>query len=188
MGNHTLHGVEPCTAFPALLTAGDSLAVDVALPQVTPGDTVRWTLVDAAGSATTIDATPSGGETYRITVPTSTSASFATGPAQWVITIHGDQTRRSVRRGDLEIGADGASASRALERRLHIDRVIQACEARLEGKVTDDVQMYQLPDGVTVSKLTLAEVRDLLREYQARRRRLASGGRLQVREAWYGGR
>lgn len=177
------------TAFPASHIAGDTLRVErpsYADAPVGAGWTVTLTLLDIEGAVVEATATEEG-TLWTFTVAAEDWSALTAGPV--ALTVRGSKSGEVVtlERATLLLAADPTvSGTGATSKFAHVERVIAACEARLEGKITDDVQMYQLPDGVTVSKLTLREVRELLAQYQAKRSRMLRGGRPRVREVWYG--
>lgn len=183
--------MEILTAFPAALIAGDTVTIDRVYGDVPTGAgwTVTLTLVSLDGSTVTATATEQGAA-FRFALTAATSANLDTGAHTFAVTAAQSGARYTIERGTITVDGDPTSGTTGSTSALaHVERVIAACEARLEGKVTDDVQMYQLPDGITVSKLSLREVRELLAQYRVRKRRLLQGGRpFGVRETWYAAR
>ena len=179
------------TAFPASHVAGDTLIVErtsYAGVPVGAGWEVKLTLIDVAGAKVEATAAESGAA-YQFVVDASEWAALKAGPLTWAVTAVKDGVRMTAESAVLSLLPDPTNAANgATSRRAHIERVIAACEARLEGKITDDVQMYQLPDGVTVSRMSLRDVQALLNDYRSQRARLLRGGKPRVREVWYGRR
>lgn len=181
--------MEILTAFPASLIAGDTTTVvrtyDAHGVSVGDGWTVRLTLLSLNSERVTVTATESG-TAFQFVLTATESVKLPAGYTSLAVTATKDDTRYTVEEGALTVKPDPTNAlSGQASEMAHVDRVIRACQDKLEGKVTDDVQMYQLPDGVTVSKLTLREVRELLAQYKAKRARLLHGGRPRIREMWY---
>lgn len=177
------------TAFPDSLIAGDTLLVsrtyDDEAVAVGEGWTVTLTLLTIASDKHEVVATESAG-TFLFTLSATASAALPAGYTSYAVTALRAGVRVTVQQGAITVKADPTNAlSGQASEIAHVERVIAACKARLEGKITDDVQMYQLPDGVTVSRMTLREVRELLAQYSAKRQRMLSGGRPRVREVWY---
>lgn len=181
--------MEILTAFPSSLISGDSLTVARTYGSVgvVPGAgwTVALTLVSLAGAKTEVGATETDGA-FRFTLAAAVSATLTPGSMRLAVTATKAGDRLTVEQSVLTVAPDPTDAYAAQSTELaHVQRVITVCQDRLEGKVTADVQTYQLPDGVMVAKLTLREVRELLAQYKAKRARLLSGGRPRVREVWY---
>lgn len=179
--------MSPLSAFPASHIAGDTLVVERASYDAAPlgdGYTVVATLLDTAGKKITATAVES--TVYTFTVPASAWSGVAPGPVSFAVTATKSGARTVVESGTILVSPDPTvAASGPTSKLAHIERVIAACEAKLEGKITDDVQMYQLPDGVTVSRMTLREIRETLATYKAMRVRILRGGKPRVRETWY---
>lgn len=176
--------------FPTSHIIGDTLIVERTYADVAVGDgwTVAVTFVAMTGDQLAVTATESG-NVFLFTLTAALSAQLRAGSVSWAVTAKKDGARYTLERGSFVASGDptaGATGKASLL--AHVERVIAACEARIEGKITDDVQMYQLPDGVTVSKLTLREVRETLSQYRAKRRRMINGGSLKVLQFGYGTR
>lgn len=179
--------VDPKTAVPARLTAGDSDSIRLSFADVSPGDGYTLTLRIVATSGKIVEMTATE-ETSSFLFPIATTdlADLPPGVASWTISAAKTGERLTLDHGVIQIDPDPEnSASAGSSKLAHIERVIAACEAAIEGKMTDDVQMYQLPGGVTVSKMSMREVRETLAAYKARRRRILNGGRPSIREVWY---
>ena len=176
--------MDPKTAVPARLTAGDSESIRRSFADVSPGDgyTVSLRLISTGGAIAVVEATEET-STFLFTVTTAATADLPPGVLTWVISAEKTGERLTLESGSLQLDPDPANATTATTSKMaHIERVIAACEAALEAKVTDDVQMYQLPGGLTVSKMSLREVRETLAAYRARRRRILNAGRPSIRE------
>lgn len=172
---------------PASLIAGDTVVIDRVVDGVPTGDgwTVQLSLVSLTGTVVDV-AGAEQGTAFRLTLSGSTTADLEPGVQSWALMATKDGARTTVDRGRIVVEPNPTDGTASVNTELaHVERVIAACQARLEGKATDDVQMYQLPDGVTVSRLTLREVRELLAQYKAKRARMLSRGRPRIREVWY---
>lgn len=173
--------MDPLTAVPDRLTAGDSATIVRPFPAVAGASyTVKLRFIAPDGTIAAITASEAD-NAFSFAVATTTLASMTPGVISWAITAEKVDERITLDSGTMTLLADPSNATTAATSNLaHIERVIAACKARLEDKLTDDVQMYQLPGGVTVSKLTLREVRELLAQYQTLRRNIVRRGRPQV--------
>lgn len=180
--------MDPLTAFPASITAGDTTIVDRSYSDVPLGASwvVVCTIVAPDGSTASVTATEVGAS-FRFTFATTDTDNLTPGAATLAVTASKAGARYTVETRSLVVIADPTSVAAAQATKLaHITRVIAACEAALEGRMTDDVQMYQLPDGVTVSKLSISEIRETLASYRAQKARILRGGRNRVRQVSYG--
>lgn len=179
--------MDPLTALPARFIAGDSRAIRRSFAAVSPGDGYTVKLRFASTAGLVVDVT--GAEeasTYLFTIATTTLRDVKPGVLTWTLTAEKTDERITLDAGTMVLEPDPANAATASQSALaHIERVIAACECAMENKMTDDVQMYQLPGGVTVSKMSMREVRETLAIYKAKRKRLLNRGRLFVREVGY---
>jgi hypothetical protein len=176
------------TAPPAQLIAGDTLVVAVPEPTDYPSadgwvHTLSLQAID--GTDATATGVPADG-VLTFTVSALNTDALTPGPATWARTATKTTERVTLAYGQMTVLPD-PSGDQSTSELAHVQRTIAACEARLENKATEDVLMFQLPDGVMLQKLSIAQVSALLVQYRAKKRRLLSGGRgaVQVREAWY---
>ena len=179
------------TAPPAQLIAGDTLVVAVPEPTDYPVSdswvhTLRVQAIDGTDASAT-GVLASGVLTFTLTAVST--GGLTAGPATWARTATKTTQRATLAYGSLTVMPD-PSGDQSTSELAHVQRTIAACEARLEGKVTEDVLMYQLPDGVMLQKLSIAQISALLVQYRAKRRALLgqSNGGIRVREVWYANR
>jgi hypothetical protein len=179
------------TAPPAHLIAGDTLAVAVPEPTDYPVaeswvHTLRIQAIDGTDASAT-GVLADGVLTFTVTALNTDG--LTPGPATWARTATKTSERVTLAYGQLTVVPD-PSGDQSTSELAHVQRTIAACEARLEGKVSEDVLMYQLPDGVMLQKLSLAQVSALLTQYRAKRRALLgqSSGGIRVLEVWYANR
>lgn len=150
------------------------------------GYTVKLRFIAIDGTITTLTATEDVGDFVFAVLPASL-VSVTPGVLTWAVTAEKSTTERyTLEQGVTQLDPDPSNTTTAATTKLaHVERVIAICEAALESKLTDDMQMYQLPGGVTVSKLSIREVRETLAAYNAKRKRILNGGKMAVREVWY---
>lgn len=177
---------EPLSQVPDRIIAGDTLVVAWAEPSeylTADGWTHALTIQAIDGSGATASASSAAG-VVTFTVLATNTGGLTAGPASWAWTATNGAVRYTLGGARVTVVADPAGDQSETEL-AHIERVIAACQLRLEGKITDDVMMFQLPDGVMLQKLNLKDVHATLALYKAKRRALLNGGRPRVREAWY---
>lgn len=176
----------PLADFPTRLIAGDSVTVSRTFSDVPVGDgwTVTWHVVMPNGQRVSTEASEAAGA-FLFALTASDAANLAAGGAFSSVVAVKDTERRSFPLGPVVIAPDPVTSNGSQTELAHVERVIAACEARIEGRVSDDVQMYQLPGGTTVSKMTLSEVTALLAQYRAKRSRMLRGGQMRIREVTY---
>lgn len=176
------------TTPPAQLIAGDTLVVAIAEPSEYP-TADGWVHALSLQAIDGTDAVATGvaaGGTLTFTVSAPLTDGLTPGAATWARTATRSGARYTLDYGRLTVVPD-PSGDQSTGQLAHVERVIAACEARLEGKVTEDVLMFQLPDGVMLQKLSITQINALLVQYRAKRRALLgqSTGGIRVREVWY---
>lgn len=129
--------------------------------RVVAGDTWVWKRTDLAsdyplasytltyalrregdGTVKTITAAEAS-DTYTVTVPATDSNGYAAGVWKWqaYMTRTSDSARVTLDSGTLVVEANGATAA---DPRTHARKVLDALEARIEGRVTKDVNNYSI--------------------------------------------
>lgn len=169
-----------------MIRAGDTLVVRLGEPSeylASDGWTTTLHLGTVDGSSVSGAGVASGGlVTY--TVAAAKTAQLAIGSCAWAVVATKAAERYTVSAGRLSVLAD-ATGDQSQSELAHVERVIAACQAALEGRLDDAVLMYQLPDGIMVQKMGTRELRETLALYKAKRAKMLRGGRPRVREAWY---
>ena len=174
--------------------------------RVIAGDTVAWRRADLltdypsseyslhyrgrkAGDATA-SFNVSANSSYQVTVAAAATSGWTPGVYHWqaYITRTSDSARVTVGEGTFEVVPNRALST--TDPRSHAKRMLDAIEALLEGKATDDVDEYSI-NGRSLKKIPVAELikwRDLYRsEYKSEqtaeniRRGLASPRKVMVR-------
>ena len=174
--------------------------------RVIAGDTVAWSRADLltdypsseyslhyrgrkAGDATA-SFNVSANSSYQVTVAAAATSNWTPGVWHWqaYITRTSDSARVTVGEGTFEVVANRASST--TDPRSHAKRMLDAIEALLEGKATDDVDEYSI-NGRSLKKIPVSELvkwRDLYKaEYRQEqtaeniRRGLASPRKVMVR-------
>lgn len=178
--------MEPLANVPDRVVAGDSLSIRRAFPDVGDGSyTLKLQFFPVSGTLVAITSADTTSP-FLFAVAPGDLANVEPGAVPWAITAEKSGARITLDSGTIQVAPDPANATTAQTTNLaHIERVIAVCQSVIEGKLTDDVQMYQLPGGITVSKLTLREVRQLLAQYQAQRATILRRGRPSVKRMGY---
>lgn len=181
---------------PTTIRAGDSLywtAGPYKLPDgttATPdgGWTLTYRLYSSDGTAQ-VAADALDGTRWAVSVPAATTAAWATGVWRWTAQVSAGTDRYTVAEGTWTVTPDPATAG-PTDARSHARRVLDAIEAVIEGRASQDQMAYQiagrrldrtpLPDLLLLRDRYRAEV---LREEQAERlaRGLGVSGLVKVR-------
>lgn len=178
--------MEPLATVPDRIVAGDSVTIQRSFSAVDDGSyALKLRFVPINGAIVTVTS-PESTSPFTFPVAPTDLANVEPGAVPWTITAEKTGERITLDSGTIEVLPDPANATTAATTNLaHIERVISVCRAIIENKITADVQMYQLPGGVTVSKLTMREVRQLLASYQAQRATILRRGRPQILRLGY---
>jgi len=98
------------------------------------------------------------GSDHYIKVPATITAEYIPGN-YWYIgyAVNDSGDRIEIESGTITIKQNLAAVSTAYDGRTHIKRVLDAIEARIEGRMTDDVESYQIA-GVSISKIPMNEL------------------------------
>lgn len=171
---------------PREITAGDLWAWrrDDLAADYPPADyTLKYFGVSRAASPITFDLVAQASQGgYLVSVPSATTAAIAAGEYDWtaVIVRNADNARVEVDEGRWTIEADPIAGA---DPRSYQERLLDAIEAVLEGKVTKDVSSYSI-EGRQLVKIPipeLMEIRDKMRrELAAEERRRSGAGRLKT--------
>lgn len=130
-----------------------------------------WTLTyyfkqqGASGSYFSVAATASGAD-YAITVAAATTAGYAAGTWSWVAQVSGGSSEvYEIDRGTLEI-LPKYTASAALDDRSHARICLDAIEAVMENRATQDQQEYAI-EGRSLKRMLIADLLRLRDYYRA---------------------
>lgn len=165
------------TTEPSRITAGDSLAwerPDLAREWDPAVYTLRYIL---QGPATrTWDAT---GASFAVTVGASETTALPAGTYTlfgYAVNTGAD-TRQRVSRTRVVVSADPATVTPRLH---HAEEALAKIEAVILGRITADVEEYEL-EGQRVAKLPLPELERLRTRYRVEVANLRNGGRFRIR-------
>lgn len=152
----------------------------VAIPQtepdfITAGDFIQWqrnlgeypasvwTLSYALINATdkiTLTAT-NDSDAHLIEIDSATSAAYTPGIYSWQSYVTNGADRRTIGTGQIEIKADFANAS-TLDTRSQARRTLDAIEAVIENRASQDQQEYTIGSGAGSRSLKRTPMADLL--------------------------
>jgi hypothetical protein len=142
------------------LIAGDTLDFTdvVAAYPATDGWTLKYRLVPrfAAPVQAPIEltATPSGAD-YRVQETSVGTSSWTAGAYNWFRWVEKTGERQSLGSGSLTVQLDPATAAQGTDTRSHIEKVLAAIEALIEGRT--DVQEYSIGNR-SIKKMPVPEL------------------------------
>jgi hypothetical protein len=148
-------------AEPTLVVAGDSLLWerDDIAADYPPADgyALVYRFAPAnGGTPAQVAATNSGG-TWRVAIPSATTAPWAVGEWRWTAVVSKDGGRVVVGQGAFKVDPDPMSAS-APDTRSHARKVLAALEAAIEGRAASTDLKVTLADGRSIERLSHAEL------------------------------
>ncbi len=143
---------------PAEAVAGDTLEFDYSHSDFPVADGWSPTLIlrgnhdftSQAGHITT------EGDTYKFKVPAAEFV-IAAGSYRYAISFSKDGDRVTAESGTMRITADPTAA---LNSKSHAEKMLEIVEARLEGRLIDDIESYSI-GGRSVTLLSMSELRSI---------------------------
>lgn len=138
------------------------------------GDAVHWTrrlvsVVDSASyhlvgaDSATIEASVDGLE-LTVALSSAESSEITAGQYKWFLIAMRGSDRLTLDEGYLTVNAD-PTALTELDVSTHSERVLQAIEARIEGRILSDHENYSI-DGRSLSRIPIDQLYQLRRRYQ----------------------
>ena len=148
------------------LVSGDLWSWTRDLSSTYPAGT--WTGVwyfENAYSAFSVTAGASG-TTFTGSVAAATSAGYKAGRYKWQFVVTNGSNRVSIEKGWVDVAPDPAAAGKA-DRRSHARKVLEAIEATIEGRASND-QLSMSIAGRSISRTPFTELvamRDKYRQF-----------------------
>lgn len=155
---------------PSQLVAGDRIAwkrTDLGTDYAPSAYALTYSARLESGGATEISITASeSGLDYIVEIGASTSASFTVGVYHWqaYITRSSDSERITVDSGTWEVLTNRDAAT--TDPRSHVEKVIDAIEAVIEGRASQDQMGYAIA-GRSLSRTPIADLLILRDRYRA---------------------
>lgn len=141
-----------------------------------------WVLAYAIKGISALDwdaswVTDDGAE-WTVTVPATATRDLGEGVYEWAAAVTLSGARYTVLAGSFHVEPN-LELAQAGDRRSHAEKTLAVINAALEGRLTADIQFYQIA-GRTVSKIQIAELLKLRSHYTAMVYREQHPGRLGV--------
>lgn len=176
-GGDTLSADIP-TYEPDRVTAGDSISWRISLEDYkSPTWTLIYYLVQS-GSQITATASSQSDGSHLIAISPATSGSWTAGRYDYQgRVVQGTASAVTVRTGVLEVRPNFATSTAGLDGRAHARIVLDALEARLENRATQDQLSYSIA-GRSIQYMTPTEVLTWRDVYRAEVRKLEDEERL----------
>jgi len=158
------------TTEPDVLIAGDTWSWDKHVNDYSAADgwQLSYTLqgtekIDLAWS-TEVVAHPNGVD-FRITVPAATTATKTPGSLFWQAYVTKATERHTVGSGVITLKPNLATAA-AGSQRTHAEKTLAVIKAALEGRLTSDIESYQIV-GRAVNKIPIEQLVKLRGVYES---------------------
>lgn len=144
---------------PIRIAAGDTFTWKRSFPNYPASG--GWTLTYAlVNSSALIEITASADDDdFLVSIAAATTAVYTAGTYDWQAYVTKDLKRYQVDSGVMEILPNFAAAESGLDARSHVKKVLDALEAMIEGKASQDQLSYAI-GGRSISKLSPQEVID----------------------------
>jgi hypothetical protein len=165
---------EYATTEPEKITAGDLVqwkreAAGLSIPTgEVPKASAGWALTYAlvkSGVRIAITAASSGDD-FLVTLSAATTAVYTAGVYQWQAYVTKTTERYLVDSGSIEILPNFAAASSGYDARTHVKKVLDALEAKLEGRASKD-QEQMVVGGMVVGMMPIHRLLEWYSMYKA---------------------
>ncbi len=156
---------------PAEIHAGDTLKFTDSVAEYPPGD--GWVLTYSLVNATTrytISAVD-----HAFDVPTATTAAWTAGDYQWVAFVVSGSERFTVGTGRITVRPNVLLAP--ADGRTHVEKVLSALEALLEGRAGRD-HMAVTINGRAITRMPITDLIRWRDQYRAELRRIQQAERI----------
>lgn len=158
------------TTEPDVLTAGDTWSWDKHVNDYSAADgwqlsySLQGTERTNLNWATEVLAHPNGVD-FRITVPATSTVSLTPGTLLWQSYVTKGTERHTVGSGSITLKPNFVTAA-AGSQRTHAEKTLAVIKAALEGRLTSDIESYQIV-GRAVNKIPIGELVKLRGTYEA---------------------
>lgn len=166
------------TTEPTVLAAGTTWEWTIALTDFPPAE--GWTLTYYLTGETSLSfaATPRVTD-YAVSVAAATTASVKPGTYQWAARVSNGASTYNARSGTVEVTPDLAVAANS-DQRSHTAKMVPILEAEIEARITGTGAAHDSTSigGISISRMSVAELRAMLSAAKATLARERHGGRL----------
>jgi len=124
----------------------------------------------------TVPAAVNGNE-ITVSVAADETANWAAGDYHYQLIAEFGTDKQLVTSGQVSIAPDFTALAAGTDLRSHAEKMLSAIEQVLEGRITQDVEAYQI-DGRQLTKIPIVELEKLRRTYarKVRKERLKAKG------------
>lgn len=160
---------------PAQITAGDSLSFSDSVGEYSAAD--GWVLTYGLSDGTSQHSISSSadGQNHKFTVATTATAGWPPGKYRWQAYVAKGSERITVGRGFVEVRPDFLNS--ATDPRHHVEKVLAALEAMIEGRASQDQQSLSL-NGRSLTRMPIEELLKFRDSYKVELRNLKAAERV----------
>lgn len=161
---------------PTEITAGVTLDIPITLTAYPAGG--GWSLALVLRGPQSIDLTAlANGDTHVVHVAAAATADWAAGDYWYTIRVTDGTDVFEVDSGRVKIVGDLTAESDGYDGRSHVDKVLSAIEAVIEGRATRDQESYKI-NNRELQRTPISDLLKLRDQYrdEARRMRAAAKG------------
>lgn len=116
--------------------------------------------------AITAIADADNADDFKFTAPAATTAAYKEGVYQWQLTATKTTDRYTIATGIITLKDNIGSRSALYDNRSHAKKVLDAIEAVIEGRATQDQQSYQIA-GRSLSRTPIPDLMKLRATYKS---------------------
>lgn len=160
------------TIEPSVLIAGDTVIWNKALTQGEPGDGALkyyFNNPTANKSIGPIVATDNGDGTFLVTLDANVSAPMDVGDWKWEAYFYPTNTTQRFRVGFgrtcVKANYAALQGGAGVDDRSHVEKTLDAIEATIAGKATQDQLMYSI-HGRTLQRMSFKELESFRKDYK----------------------
>jgi hypothetical protein len=144
------------TSVPSSIVAGDGYIIDLTYPDYLPADGYTGVLYLRGIQVLRANGSTNG-DAHRFTLSSTSTATLAAGTYEYSVGFTKAGNRVTVTTGFITVKADYATAGTRIS---HIEKTLQAIEAVIEGRITDDVQNLSIA-GRSIQNIPIMELMEL---------------------------
>jgi hypothetical protein len=146
--------------------ANDNGVLEYTDIKASDGWTLKFTAVGKVGIiAITASADDDNADDFKFTAAAATTAAYAAGDYQWQITATKSTTRYTIAEGLITLLDNISGRSALYDNRSHAKKVLDAIEAVIEGRASQDQMQYSIA-GRSLSRTPIPDLMKLRATYK----------------------
>jgi hypothetical protein len=147
------------TGEPSTIQSGDTVSWTASGSDYTPADGWDLTYYIRGAVALDIDGVASTDQSeWTVTLTAAQTGTMSAGTYSFVARVSKDSDVYTVSKGFIQVETDLAAQLAGYDARSHIKKVLDAIEAVMERRATKEQESTQLPNGVAISLMPMADL------------------------------